>query len=1133
MTISRYTRIVLPVLMQCLIIAAGAFAQSPDTVRADQLRREAEAFAERAEWPRAIAALEASREACRAAGAWEAYVNRCFRLSRFHRYAGDFEQGMAQLEAVEKTIDRYLSRTDTLYAELYFHRGLFYYRHLGQYRKALDFTQKAWALAESTWGRLHAKSARILNQFGIIYRDLGDNDQADRYAAEVLDIRRQLFGENHLETAQAYNNIGVGKYRRTRYRESLAYYEKGMDIVLSLPETDSSILAMFALNIGGVYGQIGYYRKALEATHKALRYCPSQSIEDVISLGNIYNNLGTNYLMLGETSKAVHYFQQSLEKKEQAFGGNVPEVGQTLMNIGIAYDDLGKFEEAARCFEKARVVLEDNLDPDHHFIAMLNNSIGNLAFKQRDFDRAARHYQRSVDIQLANRNYLWAASNLVNLAALNLERQEYRKGLQYAAKADRCAARHPVAEDKVYVLSNNDYNKGLMYAGLEKYDDALANLNRSARLIIDRHGPDYYGLGRTFLGIAETYSAMGRYEEAVRYCDQALAVNTRETEQEKIIYDKFNHLQILDSKAAILEAWRRTDGRLQHLEAAEQLMAAADRLIKKMSRGYLAHSDRLSFNATVAAIYERAIENSRLLFEATGDEKHFARAFYYSERSKASILLQLIAEVRALKFANIPDSLLEREKDLRLYLTFYQQKRNEATGSGDTTSALYFEDQYFTTSRAYTELIRKLERDYPDYYRLKYASYIPDIAEIRSQLLEPGDMLVEYFVGDSSMYAFTLSEDAAALDRLGPAAGLEHQVDRLRRSLLPFEESVPESEFPALAHQLYRHLLATPLSRLSQTPRRLILVPSSVLGYLPFEVLLSQPVAEDVDYQSMPYLIRDYTVNYGYSSALLLENKGRSPVAAERLYGGFGPIYRAALDTSALSPEAVAIRSGLTDLPAARKNIAAIARLFNGDAFLNGEATEANFKAKAGGYSVLHLAMHGLVDDNNPLLSRLIFSSTPDPEEDNFLNAAELYNMQLNAQLAVLGACNTGYGEVSRGEGVLSLSRAFAYAGCSDLVASLWSVPDGSTATLMQRFFLELKEGHEKDEALRRAKLYYLDKVPARVATPFYWAGFINIGDASPLVEPPARSAWWWSLLLVPLFGFLLFRRRNGADDAG
>jgi CHAT domain-containing protein len=179
------------------------------------------------------------------------------------------------------------------------------------------------------------------------------------------------------------------------------------------------------------------------------------------------------------------------------------------------------------------------------------------------------------------------------------------------------------------------------------------------------------------------------------------------------------------------------------------------------------------------------------------------------------------------------------------------------------------------------------------------------------------------------------------------------------------------------------------------------------------------------------------------------------------------------------------------------------------------QATENNFKKLAGNYDILHLAMHTIVDNENPMYSKLAFTQNVDSFEDGFLNTYEIYNMKYNARLAVLSSCKTGYGKIQKGEGVMSLARGFMYAGCPSIVMTLWEVSDKSGARLMKDFYKSLKQGKNKTLSLRNAKLEFLRKADQLKAHPFFWSTYVAIGDSSPLYPSRTRNILFIVLILL------------------
>jgi len=197
------------------------------------------------------------------------------------------------------------------------------------------------------------------------------------------------------------------------------------------------------------------------------------------------------------------------------------------------------------------------------------------------------------------------------------------------------------------------------------------------------------------------------------------------------------------------------------------------------------------------------------------------------------------------------------------------------------------------------------------------------------------------------------------------------------------------------------------------------------------------------------------------------------------------------------------IRGQLSNLKWNGQEVKSIGKYFEGESFICENAHEKDFKEKANDYGILHLSMHAVVDQKDPMYSYLAFA--PDPQDtstgDGFLHAFEIYDMDLNAEMAVLSACNTGYGKLYKGEGPMSLAKAFTYAGCPSVVMSYWPADDQSSSDIMTLFYSFLAAGMNKDEALRKAKLTYFETASAFKKSPAYWNNFVVMGDVSPIVK--------------------------------
>ncbi|MEM8969808.1 MAG: CHAT domain-containing protein, partial [Bacteroidota bacterium] len=559
------------------------------------------------------------------------------------------------------------------------------------------------------------------------------------------------------------------------------------------------------------------------------------------------------------------------------------------------------------------------------------------------------------------------------------------------------------------------------------------------------------------------------------------------------------------------------------IRATNQL---CDSLINQLRQSFKTHQDKIALAKKAKQTYEGAI-STHLLFDSTFSANE--TAFYYAEKSKVSTLAGVLMDLQAKKISNIPDSLLSQEQSLKDQRSLHQSKQQDAYLEGDSLLAQQHQNELFTVNQQYDSLIEAFEQQYPQYYQLKHNNEVISVETLQNQL-SPETALLEYFMGDSATYAFTITNNSIHIATLPSDSTQQSQIQELRTLLSP-EGAVQfnQQKYEQLATALYQTVVTPALDSLPTSITKLQIVPDGELGYLPFELLLTDNTS-DADYRSLPYLMRDYVISYGYSATWLYQPFSRREQPVTQQYLAFAPSYENALTDSIQLLAVGRFRDQVLPLEWNQQEARAIDQHLSGQTYVGLEAQERYFKKQASQSQILHLAMHALVDDQNPMYSRLVFSPNPsDSVEDGFLNAYELYNMEIPADLAVLSACETGYGKLERGEGIMSLARAFAYAGCPSLVMSHWTVDDQSTAQLMGYFYELLADGLPKDEALHQAKLRFLDKTNIPTTHPFFWGSFVVMGDTSPITQPNNWTVWYYSLSIISLLSIttVVYTRRK------
>jgi len=473
---------------------------------------------------------------------------------------------------------------------------------------------------------------------------------------------------------------------------------------------------------------------------------------------------------------------------------------------------------------------------------------------------------------------------------------------------------------------------------------------------------------------------------------------------------------------------------LRDLEEAVSTHLLATQLIDKIQRSYKAEGSKLLLAENSTEFYDHAIQTALRLYHATGQDQHQQTAFRFAEKSKVGILRQALHETQARRFAGIPDSLLQRERQLRIDLAGYEtslaREREQPLADQDSTRIATFQNKLFDLGQEYQTLIQQFEQDYPDYYRLKYQTRIASTDELQQHLLDEETALIEYFVGADSLFIFTLTHDDLHVTSVAIDSSLGQQVAQLRKGIgsdpNDLERAPNYERYVESAYRLYQTLMAPIRDQLRV--QHLIIVPDGVLNAVPFAALLTREVNQQSglkDYRTLPYLVQDYSIRYAYSATLLLETLEREREAAPRDLLAFAPVFPngVALD-SLLDVRWSSTRTGNGALPATKDEVYAIRDLFQSRygfferlfgkrtrVYLEEQASEARIKTpEMEQYRFIHLATHGLANKATPELSHLrLAEEDTTAAEDGILYLSEVYNLRLNAELVVLSACQTPF----------------------------------------------------------------------------------------------------------------------------
>ena len=410
----------------------------------------------------------------------------------------------------------------------------------------------------------------------------------------------------------------------------------------------------------------------------------------------------------------------------------------------------------------------------------------------------------------------------------------------------------------------------------------------------------------------------------------------------------------------------------------------------------------------------------------------------------------------------------------------------------------------------------------PNYFDAQYNPHPVQTAALQQFLRKEEGMLVEYLWGSNAVFAVAIDGDKSRMFKIDKTEELVAAINAYTNELAIDPDLIPASThfttYVNAAFSIYEKLLLPVLPDPANKPTRLFISATGALATLPFEALISKRPDGEVNYH-LPYLLRQYDISYTYAAKVLLDQSQHERHGNKLMAMGF------AGDTRGL-----ATRSSANNLPGTAQEVKAIKEVMKNGMnkyFLEDEATETVFKREVKDFNLAHLAMHGIGDTTNALQSRLIFRPGNDTVNDGNLYAHELYDLDLrNLDLAVLSACESGVGKMQQGEGVMSMARGFAYAGCPSIIISLWKINDNTTARLMSDFYKYLSQAERLDRALTRAKLDYLEASNEYNSHPAYWAAFLQMGN-SKSIELKGSRILRYSIIFILILGFIIFLLRR------
>ena len=774
------------------------------------------------------------------------------------------------------------------------------------------------------------------------------------------------------------------------------------------------------------------------------------------------SEIGMAYLRLSENQKALDYLEQALPLARVL--GEKDSLASTLNRIGVVYSELGD-DKAIECLSEALLLTREIGNPSGE-AAILTNLGGSLS-------QAGRLKQ---------------AINVYNQALL----------LARSAKDQRGEASALSHIGQVYTWLREP-NKSI-----EFFDQALL----LAKTVGDR-----FSEAKVLSGIGESYVALGRIDEGLRYLDQALSLH-----------------RALGDRIGEAESLLRTsfaERSLGHLNEARARIETALNMVEN-SRAALVNRDlRNSFVASNQRYYKSYIDLLMQMHLDQPSSGYEGLALEVAEKSIARSFLEMLNEERNPIRNGIEPELLARQISLRADV----RKKSESLSR--LTNSRHAEQEVPRVSRelddlleAYDDLQVRIRTKNPRYAALTEPQPV-SLKDVQG-LLDDDTLLLEYSLGPERSFLWVVSSRSIKSFVLPAQDQIETETQRVR----DLQVKKADLLYPQTLARFSQMLLGPVAEELGR--KRLLVVAQGALHYISFAAL-PEPVSPSGNYKNgdsgsgtkfLPLILKHEVVNLPSASVLaeLRRETASREVPPKKVAVFADPVFTPS-DHRVISQQlpiqnrqhgptigSVPLNSdvkrsadelglnGFARLPFSRREADEITNLVP-----NGLSEKAmDFDAslvkvshpELADYQILHFATHSLLNNQHPGLSGIVLSLVDKQgrEQDGFLRLADIYNLNLRANLVVLSACETALGKNVKGEGVIGLTRAFMYAGTPRVIASLWKVSDRATVELMKRFYTNmLKKNMRPAAALRAAQLSM--STEKQWAAPYYWAGFILQGD--------------------------------------
>lgn len=955
----------------------------------------------------------------------------------------------------------------------------------GHYQEALGEFHNAIRLDEQSGSR-QAVADTYLQMGGALSNDQNAADSKQQLASfesarEIYDSLGILSGE-----AKATLFIGFHYQKQKDYQKALETASKSLDLATKAGAT--ALVASSAWLSGDVFATTNQPAKALQFHLRA--YDSFEAVKDPDSAVLTLLAAAQDNNSLHESAEAV----AECIKAEAMLTAHTPPATRISVEreLGWLYVETGEFEKAISKFSQERDLAKTTDDPTDQGYA--NVALSDTFQLVGSWEDAAATAESGLQIFTKDSVVAGQASAEAQLMSIYSDRtspiKDFDKAISYYQAAERDGYGPSLDLDVLEIFLQEHKYAGAIEIAQKRISECTADGDTDCQ-------------AHALISLSEAQGMAGDLASATANLQKAKPLVSRSA-------DVYLHGRLLYGEANLARSAGKYDEAIEIYEQLINLIAQVKGELDPTEQRSVAETYGFIYDELVATLYQRATTRE------SGVTTRFAdAAFRYAEADKARQFAEswgrtFISSMRSRLPPMIQEeelSLLERQQRLRA-----AKNANDAGGPQDTQKRLDINQAAF---------VKMLRSSYPDYAEIAY----PETATIDQLPLSHDETLVEFKVTDDATFVWIVNRGAGRANRLlafykvpRTREWLMSEITKLRGGLTP---SNAGTEDLTAAREIFNALFPDEYASDILRAKAIVFVPDDILFLIPFEILSPKategsfplvgvptryyPSALAMKVSSATYIAHEWQEAFlgigdpvtsrtdeRYSLVSTLERSGFATPNSTEKVAGKGPSDD---EVKRLQSRGVSF----SRLPGTETELTDIANIFkahheDAETRLGMDATKTElFDTDLTRFRYLHFATHGILPTDlgisEPALILSFDGSSPD---DMLLTTSEVLSMKIRADSVVLSACNTGSGEVSKAEGVMSLGRAFLSAGASSVTVSLWEVADSSTAIFMSDYYKHLLSGDSKAQALAAARLALFD---GRYKDPYFWAPFILIGE--------------------------------------